>query len=683
MKRFHITKRILLLICVLVLLTGCGAESAVGDGREIALNDPINVAMNSETAQVRTIRDSKLYSGFVFPETEEYSFGDAANVSGTLVYPGDEVKEGDVLVTSDISSVQSAIDKTVKKLKSYTEEFENYVAVQEALLTELKQKMSDSGISATEHQILEYKKEAIEQELEEKKRLYELDSEYGQVYIEQMKAALNTNSVASGIDGTVVAIGGVKMDRNHFGPYLASYTSGWGDAVVAVADTGKLHIKCEYLAKNVINKAQEIYALINGQRIDVEYVPMTTNEYNELKDLNGEVYTTFNFVNKPEDVEVGDFVCIVLVNDINENVVSISNSCLHKDENGNFVYLLKDGRSVYTPVKTGMKDSQYTAILSGVSAGDEVLGAVEPEYGTKTITVEKGDFKTTFTGGGTILYPKKTSVVSTIEYGKVRFEGTKVSMFQTVKKGDILATVRVEMDEVEFQKQRTLLERLEQRYADFVAAGTEGKDIELAQKEKELQEQRALVEKMSKDSVTTQIVAPVDGIVVSLNQYFQNGRLNYGTEVAQIADASCCYIMAENNGQQLTIGTDVTIRYTTSQNKAAEIIGEVVSMIEMGVSRPLSSDYAFVRIEEDDIADLTAGIINSWGECEIEADIREMKNVIVIPKDAVTELNGTSYVNVVNADGSITTQSILTGGYNNENYWVAIGLTEGMELCLK
>ena len=36
-----------------------------------------------------------------------------------------------------------------------------------------------------------------------------------------------------------------------------------------------------------------------------------------------------------------------------------------------------------------------------------------------------------------------------------------------------------------------------------------------------------------------------------------------------------------------------------------------------------------------------------------------------------------------NADGSITTQSILAGGYNNENYWVAAGLTEGMELCLK
>lgn len=682
MKRFHITNRILPLACALVLLTGCGAESTVGTGKEIVLNDPVTVAVNSEKAQVRTIRDAKIYTGFVFPETEEYGFGDAANVSGTLVYPGDEVKTGDILVTSDISSIQSNIDKTVEKFEAYTEEYENYVAAQKTLLAELQQKMN-SGVSSTEYKILSYKKEALEREMEEKKRLYELDYEYGQTYIEQMKAAMNSNSVSAGMDGTVVAVGGVRTDRNHFGPYLASYNAGWGDAVVAVADTGKLHIKCPYLAKNVINKAQEIYALINGQRVEVEYVPMSTDEYDELKELNGNVYTSFNFVDIPEEVKVGDFVCIILVNDINENVVSVSNSCLRKDENGTYVYVLRDGKSVYAPVKTGMKDSMYTAILSGLSEGDEVLGATKAEYGTQTVTAEKGDFKTVFTGEGTILYPKKTSVVSTIEHGKVSFEGAKVSMFQTVKKGDILATVRVEIDEVEFQKQKTQLERLEQRFADFVAAGTEGKDIELAQKEKELQEQRDLVDKMTKDSVTTQILAPVDGIVISLNQYFQNGRLNYGTEVAQIADASCCYIMAENSNQQLTLGTDVTIKYKTAQNKDAEIIGEVVSMIEMGVSRPLSSDYAFVRIEEDDIADLAGGIMHSWGQCEIEADIREMKNVIVIPKNAVTELNGTSYVNVVNADGSITTQSILAGGYNSENYWVAAGLTEGMELCLK
>lgn len=681
MRKYQIKNRFLPLACAMLLLTGCGAGTDAESGRNIELKEPVTVAVNSEIAVVRTIRDAKIYNGFVFPETEEYGFGDSVYVSGTFVYPGDEVKPGDFLVNSDTSGMQENIDKAEKKLKDYAEEYENYVASQKAILSELNRKMNGAG--GTEDQIIAYKKQVLEREMEEKKRLYELDYAYAQEYLQQMRQSMTSNSVVAGMEGTVVSVGGVKTDRNHFGPYLSSYQTGWGDPVVAVANTRELHIKCQYLAKNVINKAQEIYALINGQRIEVTYESMSVDEYNELKEKNGEVYTTFRFVDVPTDVKVGDFVCIVTVNNSNEDVVSVSNSCIRKDENGHYVYVLKDGKSIYTPVKIGMKDSLYTAVLSGLSAGDEVLGATSLEHGKEKITVEKSDFKTVYEGEGTILYPKQTSVISTIEYGKVNFENAKVSLFQSVKKGDLIASVRVEIDEVEFQKQKTQLERLEQRFADFVAAGTEGKEVELAQKEKELQEQRDLVEKMTKDSVTTQILAPTDGIVTSLTQRFQNGRLTYGTEIAQIADTSCCYIMADNSNQQLTFGTEVTIKYKTSQNKDAEITGEVVSMIEMGISRALASDYAFVKIAEEDIEDLAGGIVNSWGRCEIKANIREMKNVVVIPKKAVVETGGNAFVHIVNEDGSVTTQSIIAGGYNSENYWVAAGLTEGMELCLK
>ena len=117
MKRLHIKNRMLPLVCILAILTGCGANNSVGSGREIVLQDPVTAAVNSEKAQVRTIRDAKIYTGFVFPETEEYGFGDEANVSGTLVYPGDEVKTGEILVTSDISNMQSQIDKVVEKFE--------------------------------------------------------------------------------------------------------------------------------------------------------------------------------------------------------------------------------------------------------------------------------------------------------------------------------------------------------------------------------------------------------------------------------------------------------------------------------------------------------------------------------------------------------------------------------------
>lgn len=683
MKMKNMKKSILSLLCAAVLLTGCGGEGLAEDGMSIELKEPVSVAVNSEKAMIRSIRDYKIYNGFVYPKTEEYGFGDSVTVAGTFAYPGEAVTEGTVLASSDISSMQEKLDKAKEKLDAYVEEHENYVASQNTVLNELKEKRAKVSVSSVEYRIITKKMESLERELEEEARLYELDYEYGQTYLSQMQESMTMNSVVAGMDGVVVAVGGVKEGRYNSGPYLASYQTDWGDPVIAVADTDELHIRCDYIAKNVINKAKDIYALIDGRRVEIIYESMSTDEYNELKDKNGEVYTTYHFAEEPVGISVGDFVCIIVINDSNEDVVSVSNSCIRKDETGNFVYVMKDGKMIYTPVKTGLSDSMYTAVLSGLSAGDEVLGSTKLEYRSETIITGKGDFKTDFTGEGTVLYPKKVSVVSEIEYGEVQFEGTKVSLFQKVKKGDILATVRVKIDEVEMQTQKTQLERLEQRYADFVAAGTAGKEIELARKVKELQQQRDLVAKMEKDSVTTQIVAPTDGIVVSLTQYFQGGKLTAGTEVAQIADPSGCYIMAENKNQQLSLGMEVTISYKTALNKDAQITGKVVSLSEMGISRALCSDYAFVQIPEAEVADLADGIMNNWGRFEIEADIREMKDVIVIPRTAVSEMNGTAYVHVLNADGSVTTQSIVAGGYNSENYWVAAGLTEGMELCLK
>ena len=46
---------------------------------------------------------------------------------------------------------------------------------------------------------------------------------------------------------------------------------------------------------------------------------------------------------------------------------------IKRDENGTFVYVLKDGKAVKTAVKTGIKDNLDTQIISGVNEGDEII----------------------------------------------------------------------------------------------------------------------------------------------------------------------------------------------------------------------------------------------------------------------------------------------------------------------
>ena len=63
--------------------------------------------------------------------------------------------------------------------------------------------------------------------------------------------------------------------------------------------------------------------------------------------------------------------------------------------------------------------------------------------------------------------------------------------------------------------------------------------------------------------------------------------------------------------------------------------------------------------------------------------MRVMDNVVVVPKKAVRSVGGKTYVDVVQADGSIVSTSFIAGGFDTSNYWVIEGIEEGMEVCLE
>ena len=47
---------------------------------------------------------------------------------------------------------------------------------------------------------------------------------------------------------------------------------------------------------------------------------------------------------------------------------------IHKDGDGNFVYCLADGNSVYTPVVTGMTDGYIPKLCQALKKGQGVVG---------------------------------------------------------------------------------------------------------------------------------------------------------------------------------------------------------------------------------------------------------------------------------------------------------------------
>ena len=108
----------------------------------------------------------------------------------------------------------------------------------------------------------------------------------------------------------------------------------------------------------------------------------------------------------------------------------------------------------------------------------------------------------------------------------------------------------------------------------------------------------------------------------------------------------------------------------------------------MGVSSALATDYSLLLIPEENAQNLAAtqvGAGNWWSRTRFNAaaTIREMDNVVLVPRKAVWLVDGNTYVNVMDSDGKVYATSFVAGGFNDEYYWVIEGLTEGMNVCLE
>ncbi len=712
----------LLLIASMVLsFSGCGTEAVTTTGETIELIEPVNAAASTEAAAYRNLYDTTIYSAIVYPEVTEYSFGKDVQVAGYAAFLGEEVEKGDALVYADTDKLEEQIEQKEESLADMKDEFEEYKAElaenlaepkedvkrMEDILENLKSQeppkqilsgsvsggdagtMVDNPAYATwqqeynywegKYRIQAHNVNVQEEGLRQKTAYQELDYAYNLSQLNKLKNERKDSTLYSKVGGEVVATA-----QADYGTLYA----GEGVSVVAVGDAQKKVLKSDYINKDVINGAQEVYALIDGVRYEVEYQAISSQEYAKLSAESDKVYSEFRINGNTSAINPGDFAVIVVIKEKKEQVLSVSKSALSKDETGYYVYVMKGGESIYTPVKTGMSDGVYTEIVSGLNSGDEILVEKAVEYSAETVTVEMGSFHSSFEGWGFMYYPVTETVTNEIEHGTVYFEEFTVAQYQHVEKGDVIATIRVVSDEVTIQRNETKLMRAQERLADLRAAGEEKNEDAILEKEEEIAELQELLSDIKRDGATKEIVATKDGMVVELANLDAEAILSNGMGIAAVADESTCYVVVENTNLLLNYGNDVTVTYTNAEGISKTVDGMVANVSPAGVSAGLQLNYSFILLPKESIADMAVSNNDRDGwwnrnRYQVKATIREMDNVPVVPKKAVKEIAGKTYVNIVDEQGNVIPCSFVAGGYDKSGYWVVEGLTEGMKLCLE
>ncbi len=717
----------LLALLLAASLCGCGKEAQQTDaGSTIALIEPVVEGVIGEKAEYRNIYNFKTYSASVYPVITEYSYAKAMQVEGYDVFFGESVKKNDTLIHASTESLDEQIENLEERIASMDESIaEQQKNLEEKLAPDKEQlgtykwayeaylngqapaetiPSADGSEMVTNPEYTAWQKELTrwegqyrilnhsiymqEEAFRQSKELYELERAYLCEQLAALKASRKDNLVSAKQEGVVVGLD-INKSSDRWDATLTQY--GYADAeqsLIAVADLNSKILKTDYISKSDLAKVKEYYALINGKKYEVRYIPMSNEEYTKITASGEKPYTTFEFVGDASDVEIGGFAVITMFSDKKENVLSVPKSAIRKDETGHYVYVMQGSDSVYTPVKIGVSDGAYTEIVSGLSQGDMVMTEAALAYSNETVTVGYGSYNTSFKETGRMVYSQSESVVNPVQYGTTYFGEYKVENYQYVEKGDLIATIRVSPDDITIQRNKTKLQRAQERLAELIAEDNENNAKTIEAKREEIAEIEELIAEMERDGRTTEIRATRSGIITRLVEYDNEEILYHESLFVKISDSTTCYLEVVNSNQLLNYGNEVTVSYRDLDETTKTCTGTVVNVSNMAVSSDLQGDNAYIMLSQEDISNMAltnSSRENYWNQYryQITATMREMNNILVVPRNAVVEIEGRTYVYVKDEQGNVKAVGFVAAGYNSSEYWVIEGLTEGMVLCLK
>lgn len=696
MRKYHIRYQLSAALMACVFLAGCGKTAELSGSESIELLDPVQASDNVEKAQYRHLYEYDTYMSVVYPDTETCAFAADVTFDHFAKFPGEYVEAGEVLAYADdtaLAEQEEQIGDILKELReSYEDDLKELTDRIEEKQAQIDQKKEWAEIAkgeaeslAEEIEVLELELSGINNEYENRQQLYTLDSEYYTKQLEEIqKKGIQTTVVASK-SGVVAALGEYQK-----GDWVAEDTP-----VVAIADESVKKIRCDYLAEEEIEEAARVYAVVNGEQFEVTYIPYEPEEYRSIV-MSGKIaYSHYELKDPDNRVSYGALAVLVVVHEEEENALSVPVDCLHTDEGGSYVYVVKEGENIKTYVEEGFTDGVYTQIVQGIAENDQILLPAYSAYGSQTEVLRKAQFSENFDSGGYVVYPDYEVVTYDLTYGEGQFGQYDIERYDTVHKGDPVATITVQGDELLLEEKELRLQRLQERLTDLDEKARDPEAEYTAKQRESIYDQMTVllqdiaelsdeIAKIRADYDTTRLYANADGIVIRISEKESGTPLSSSENLVYIASPDTCYLQISNTTQTLNYGDNMLIHYTDADGREAVAQAKVLTLTSDALSGEMRSEQAYLQLSEEVLSYL--GRLDSQGgsyyeQLRVTGSPRTVENVLMIPKKAVFTQAGQTYVYVKQEDGTVTAQSFIAGGYDVEHYWVAEGLEEGMTIC--
>ena len=315
-----------------------------------------------------------------------------AQVSGQIkklyVKLGDQVKKGDMIASIDSSTQQNSIDNKEAQLAIYKAQLESAKVALNIAKTQFDRENALFSKNATSKQEFESAKNTYSAN---SAKIKELEAQIKQTNIELSTAKINLGytKITAPRDGTVVSVQveeGQTVNANQTTP-----------TIVNIADLSRVKMKMQ-IAEGDITKIKVgtpvEYSILSEptkkfqttvSSIDPGLTTLSDgsygssssskSSYSSSSSSSSAVYYYAQSIvdNKDGILRIGMTTQNELLIANVEDAIIVPSIGIKKDENGTFVYVLKDDKPVKTAVKTGIKDNLDTQIISGINEGDEII----------------------------------------------------------------------------------------------------------------------------------------------------------------------------------------------------------------------------------------------------------------------------------------------------------------------
>ena len=327
------------------------------------------------TATTSTIRQSVSATGTLQPaHRADLSFAVSGTVTSLRVSVGDQVKVGTVLATVDSTGLQTAV----------TSAQANVTATQDQLTAQQDAGSSAVQIASTQAQLAEAKGRLAD-----------------------AKTALTAASMTSPIAGTVAQVNVATGDEVGNAASGGASTGSSATAQIVVISTTSWVVEASV-------GSEDLPQLKKGLQAEITPTGSTTKVFGTVKSVgivasssssgSASFPVTIAVTGSPKGLYAGGAATVTIIVKQVENVLSVPTNALHTENGKTVVHRMVNGSQVSTPVTVGATYGTSTQILSGLKAGDKVVGTAfriggggAGNGGTRT---RQGGTGGTGTGGG-------------------------------------------------------------------------------------------------------------------------------------------------------------------------------------------------------------------------------------------------------------------------------------------